>query len=133
MRMEFDFSTFERPDRPNNWFVAPADFASKATPDATSPVFECPPDALFERIFAMIEACSDWKLRSSDVKQGRISFVATSKWLRFKDDIDILVQPVGDAAEKSTLVTYSRSRLGYSDFKANQKRVTALLAGLDMP
>ena len=98
-----------------------------------APIFNCSPDVLFEQIFSMIESRKDWKLRDSDAKQGQVSFVAVSKWMRFKDDIDILVQPVDGAAEKSTLAAYSRSRVGHSDLGVNRKRITGLLAALDMP
>jgi uncharacterized protein (DUF1499 family) len=43
--------------------------------------------------------------------------------------VDVLVIPV--EADRSTFAIYSRSKLGYYDFNANQKRVKELLRRLD--
>ena len=128
-----DFQAFKRPPKPNNWLVAPDGFADAALPDESSPVFDRTPSALFEDIMQMVAARGDWKIKASDPDAGRISFIAMTKLLRFKDDIDILVLPVAGHDHQSTLVVYSRSRLGYSDLGTNGKRVNALLSALAMP
>lgn len=128
-----DFQTFKRPAKPNNWLVAPDGFADSALPDESSPVFDRTPAALFEDIMQMVAARSDWKITASDPASGRISFIAVTRLLRFKDDIDILVLPVAEHDHQSTLVVYSRSRVGYSDLGTNGKRVNALLSALAMP
>ena len=81
----------------------------------------------------MVAARSDWKITASDPAAGRIRFIAVTRLLRFKDDIDILVLPVAEHDHQSTLVVYSRSRIGYSDLGTNGKRVNALLSALAMP
>jgi uncharacterized protein (DUF1499 family) len=81
----------------------------------------------------MVAARDDWKITASDPAAGRISFIAVTKLLRFKDDVDILVLPVPGHDHQSTLVVYSRSRVGYSDLGTNGKRVNALLSALAMP
>jgi len=128
-----DFQTFKRPAKPNNWLIAPDGFADSALPDESSPVFDRTLAALFEDIMQMVAARSDWKITASDPAAGRISFIAVTKLLRFKDDIDILVLPVAEHDHQSTLVVYSRSRVGYSDLGTNGKRVNALLSALAMP
>jgi uncharacterized protein (DUF1499 family) len=55
--------------------------------------------------------------------------VARTATLNFPDLITVQVRADGPAA--STLVLYSRSVYGYSDFGANRKRVIAWLAALD--
>lgn len=128
-----DFKTFRRPARPNNWLVAPKDFVDAALPDETSPVFDRTPCELFEAIMQMIAARRDWKIKASDPASGRISFIAVTRLMRFKDDVDVLVLPVGGHDHQSTLAIYSRSRLGFSDMGTNGKRVNALLTALAMP
>ena len=128
-----DFQTFKRPAKPNNWLVAPDGFADTALPDESSPVFDRTPSALFEDIMQMVAARDDWKITASDPAAGHISFTAVTKLLRFKDDVDILVLPVPGHDHQSTLVVYSRSRVGYSDLGTNGKRVNALLSALAMP
>ena len=128
-----DFQTFKRPAKPNNWLVAPDGFVDAALPDASSPVFDRKQAALFEDIMQMVAARSDWRMKASDPASGRISFIAVTKLLRFKDDIDIQVLPVAGHDHQSTLVVYSRSRVGYSDLGTNAKRVNALLSALAMP
>ena len=72
-----------------------------------------------ERSFGKIEA---------DAEALRLKFVATTGLMRFKDDVDVEIIPPD--AGRSTLAIYSRSRLGYSDLGANQKRVTKLIGKL---
>ncbi len=128
-----DFTTFKRPAKPNNWLVAPDGFIDAALPDESSPVYDRTPDALFADVMEMIGARDDWKIKASDPSTGRISFIAVTKFLKFKDDVDILVMPVEAHDAQSTLTVYSRSRIGYSDLGTNGKRVNALLNALAMP
>ncbi|MCB1757655.1 MAG: DUF1499 domain-containing protein [Gammaproteobacteria bacterium] len=51
-----------------------------------------------------------------------------SRLLGFIDDLELLLDPAGD-----TLQIRSASRLGYSDFGVNRKRVASLLKTLDDP
>ena len=75
----------------------------------------------------IIEA-QGWAIQSRDAARGLIHAVATTKLMRYKDDIDILILP-GDPekARESRLAIYSRSRIGHSDLGANRKRVTFML------
>ncbi len=124
-----DFKTLRRPKSPNTYLVAPAGFADHAGPDEAAPIFECSAEQLFSQVEALIAARKDWRLKASDPQTGRISFIAVSKLLKFKDDVDIAVLPVNG---KSTLAIYSASRVGYSDMGANAKRVKQILAGLEV-
>ncbi|KCZ87602.1 DUF1499 domain-containing protein [Hyphomonas johnsonii] len=128
-----DFQTFKRQRKPNNWLVAPDGFADTAHPDESAPVFDRTPASLFDDLMDMIAARNDWQIKASDPGSGRISFVAVTRVMKFKDDIDIQVLPVSGHPGQSTLAVYSGSRIGHSDFGTNAKRVNALLGALSMP
>lgn len=121
-----DFATLERPKAPNTYLVCPEGVCA-ATPDATSPTFACPADALYGAAIAAmvargaIEKDRDW----ADLS---VRFVDHTPILKFPDTVSIKVYPAGEAA--STITIYSRSLFGSDDFGANAKRVNALLASL---
>ncbi len=126
-----DFSTLKRPTRPNTALVAPPGATPQASPDRPAPVFTFPASELFERARTYIESRKDWRLESADARGGRIRFVAVTPLLKFKDDVDLAVLPHGSG--QSTLIAYSRSRIGYSDMGANAKRLASLIEALQLP
>jgi uncharacterized protein (DUF1499 family) len=111
------FKTLKRPDSPNHWLVAPADFALK--PDAVAPVFAAPMSVLRET-FKTVVARSDGTSVTEDSGAG-LHVVATTRWLRFQDDVRVLFIPLPD--NHSTLAAYSASRVGYWDLGANRRRL----------
>lgn len=126
-----DYQNLTRPKSPNTYLVAPGGFASPATADEVAPVFERPRMAVFDQIVGLAMERKDWTLEVADEATGRLKLVATSRLLRFRDDIDIVVLPVEGVPNQSTIAIYSRSRVGRSDFGVNRKRVTELLATLN--
>ncbi|MAN46358.1 MAG: DUF1499 domain-containing protein [Alphaproteobacteria bacterium] len=128
-----DFSTLKRPKTPNTWLVAPPGFADQATPDAEAPLFSCTAEELFARAEGMVAAHKRWELKAADPASRRMSFIAISKILRFKDDIDIAVLAGPEGSGKATLAIYSRSRVGRSDFGVNEKRIREILDTLALP
>ena len=129
--MYLSFESFRRSQKPNNYLIAPEGLCQKSTPDQISPLIKKSPEALFRRLVGLFESGSGWKSLEYDEDNRRISVVAVTPLLRFKDDVDIRVieepgLPEGQIG--SRLAIYSRSRIGYSDLGANKKRVDALLA-----
>jgi len=111
------FKTLKRPDTPNTWLVAPADFVIK--PDAVAPVFPVPVSKLraaFKTVVLGIEGAAI-VAESAD----GMHVVATTRLLRFKDDVRALFIPLGD--HKSTIALYSASRVGSWDLGTNRRRV----------
>lgn len=128
-----DFKTLKRPPKPNTALIAPAGYTPLETPDAAPPDLPVAPDEAFARLLALIEGRGDWKLVAADGATRRVRFIAVTKLLRFKDDIDVTILPVDGAAGHSTFAAYSRSRVGYSDLGTNRKRLDDLSAALSLP
>jgi uncharacterized protein (DUF1499 family) len=74
-----------------------------------------------------------WVLGEQDPAAMRLTFVAVTPLLRFKDDVDVLVLPAAGQANRSTFAAYSRSRVGYSDLGTNLKRLNAFAEALRTP
>ena len=111
------FRTLKRPDSPNTWLVAPADFMIK--PDAVAPVFPVPVSKL-RVAFTSIVLGSDGTAIVAESSDG-MHVVATTRLMRFQDDVRALFIPVGE--HQSTMALYSASRVGYWDFGTNRRRV----------
>lgn len=118
------FSTLQRPDSPNHWLVAPADFVAK--PDAVAPEFALPAPQLREQFIAMLRDLPRVEIvaQSADF----LHVVSTTAVFRFRDDVR--VQFIALGPERSTLAIHSASRVGYSDFGTNRRRIEEWLARL---
>ncbi len=133
--MEFlDFLTLARPASPNTYLLCPEGYCGQAKADSVAPRFAESPKDLFRLVTRLVR--SEPRVRDvlEDPDALAIRYVAVTPVLRFKDDVDIRVlpaEPGGKAKEPgATLAIYSRSRVGYSDFGANAKRVGNLMEKL---
>ncbi|MCA8901717.1 MAG: DUF1499 domain-containing protein [Hyphomonas sp.] len=126
-----EFPALKRPNRPNNWLVAPDGFTGMVAVDAPSPVFDKTPKQVFDSVMDLVLEREEWRLRASDPDSLRISFVAVTPLMKFKDDVFIQAVPVEGETGKSRIAVYSASRLGYSDLGTNAKRVKELIALVD--
>ncbi len=84
-----------------------------------------------------VEVVQDDRVLASGEQQveGLVTYVQRSWLFGFPDYITVRFVPAGsfeDGTAGSTLVIFSRSRLGQSDLGVNEKRVTAWLAELEM-
>ena len=61
------------------------------------------------------------RLPSGDI---RIRYVAVTRVMRFRDDVDVLIHSEGP--NRTVVAVYSRSRIGLSDLGANGARITTL-------
>ncbi len=122
-----DFQNLSRPKSPNTCLVAPSDFTSPADADDVAPVLNRQRLAVFDQIVGLAVERKGWTLVIADEATARLKLVVTSRWLRFKDDIDIAVLPVQGEPAHSTIAIYSRSRVGWSDMGVNSRRVNELL------
>jgi uncharacterized protein (DUF1499 family) len=111
------FETLERPDTPNNWLVAPADFFIK--PDVVTPVFQVPVSVLIDTVRSLVLQKKGAAIVEESPKALHV--VTTTPLMRFKDDVWALFIPVTERS--STLALYSSSRIGYWDLGTNRRRL----------
>jgi uncharacterized protein (DUF1499 family) len=86
-----------------------------------------PPARAFERALAAARSMG-WEIVAAIAEEGRIEATATTRWLRFKDDVVLRITP---AAAGSRIDMRSKSRLGRSDLGANAKRIRAYFSALE--
>lgn len=121
-----DMSHIERPNSPNSALAAPA--GTQPLPDIVTPTYDVPASQLYAAVVITAAAQERTFLAAEYPEQRQVHFVARSAVLNFPD---LVAAQVGDTAPgHSTLVLYSRSVYGYSDFGVNRQRVIAWLAAL---
>lgn len=82
---------------------------------------------LFSKVVHLAKAQTRWHISSVDPLAFRLELIATTKLLRFKDDVVIEVRPEGSGA---SVHMRSRSHLGRNDFGANAHRIRYFLSEL---
>ncbi|MGB7406558.1 MAG: DUF1499 domain-containing protein [Pacificimonas sp.] len=124
--------TTDRDDPPRFTLTSngPADFDSAILPehekkhgDVQPVVIDMALDLAFDRALKAAKA-EGWRIVETARGQGAIEAVATTKLLRFKDDIAIRLRPEGGGTR---IDVRSKSRVGRDDFGANAKRIKAFL------
>ena len=98
-----EFPALKRPRRPNNWLVAPDGFAGTVHVDAAAPVYDKSPKQVFDSVMDLILKRLEWRLRASDPDTLRISFVAVTPVLKFKDDVFVQAVPVEGETGRSSI------------------------------
>lgn len=88
--------------------------------------FAQPYDRVFEAALATARA-EGWDVTTNDRERGEIAAVATTRLLRFKDDVTISVTHDGDGA---LVNVRSHSRVGKGDLGANARRIRRFQADL---
>lgn len=84
-------------------------------------------DKAFAAVKALAKKQSNWQLVSVSDAEYRVEAVATTYWLRFKDDIVIEVRATIAGSE---VHMRSKSRMGRDDFGANAKRINEFFTQL---
>jgi uncharacterized protein (DUF1499 family) len=121
-----DTAHIVRPPSPNTALAAPAGF--DPPPDIVTPRYGVPA----ERLFGLIRTVAASQPRSFQAAlypdQLQAHYVGRSALLNFPDLVTVAVRP--DGAASSTMILYSRSIYGRSDFGVNRARVEAWLGAL---
>jgi uncharacterized protein (DUF1499 family) len=121
-----DMEHLARPASPNSALAAPA--GSQPAPDLVTPRFPLPAPRLYRLLMGVAEEQSRTFLAGQYAARLQAHFVARSAVLNFPDLITAQVTEAGP--DNSTLVLYSRSVYGYSDFGVNRKRLSMWLAAI---
>jgi uncharacterized protein (DUF1499 family) len=85
-----------------------------------------PPARAFDGALATARGMG-WTIVSSDAAAGVIAAVATTRLLRFKDDITVRVRAEGDG---SRIDVRSKSRIGRGDLGTNARRIRRYLTAV---
>ena len=98
-------------------------------PDIAPALYAQPPATIFQAALAAAKAMR-WVIAAAVESEGRIEATATTRFMRFKDDVVIRVR--ADANTHGTrLDVRSASRVGSSDFGANARRIHCFLQEMD--
>ena len=81
------------------------------------------PNSIFQTVLDYARAQRRWQIVHFDESLYRIEAVATTRLLRFKDDIVIELRKSGHADDLFEIHMRSKSRLGRGDLGANAKRI----------
>ena len=128
MTFKVDFNAIKRPSKPNTFLLGVSGLTDTGNPDEISPVFPVPAEQLYAIVHEHITGTPRWTITQQDAEAMQLDAVATTKLLKFKDDVAVKVVPIDKT--QSQLAIYSRSRLGHSDLGANEKRVRSLVQTL---
>jgi uncharacterized protein (DUF1499 family) len=96
-------------------------------PDIQPQRFAKPVGEVFDAASAVAHAQEEWEVTQEDRANGTIQAVATTRMMRFKDDVTITVAAAGDG---TTVDMRSHSRVGKGDFGTNARRIRAYQADL---
>jgi uncharacterized protein (DUF1499 family) len=92
-------------------------------PDVTPLIFTQAPEKIFRNALGVVEKLG-WVVAAASESEGRIEATATTRILRFKDDVVIRIRKEGS---DTRLDIRSASRVGRSDLGANAKRLGTFL------
>jgi hypothetical protein len=121
-----DMTRIERPSTPNTFLAGPA--RMKPAPDVVTGEQTMPAPRLFEIARDLFASQPRTYVAAAFPDRLQAHYVARSAALNFPDLVTVQVNPTG--ADRSTLIVWSRSVYGRSDFGVNRDRTTAWLAAL---
>ena len=101
-----------------------AEIQRQAYPDLQPGRFAEPPGQVFPIVLATARELG-WNIVLAEPQRGRLEAVASTRWLRFKDDVVVRLTPDGAGTRVDMR---SKSRLGTFDLGANARRIRGFLA-----
>jgi uncharacterized protein (DUF1499 family) len=124
-----DFATLQRRTTKTDALVCPPALCARAKPDWDAKTFAVTAAELRTRVMSIALAePRTGALHCHPPCDGPDRYVQYSSIMRFPDNIDVQILPVGE--DKSTIAIYSRSLLAYHDFGTNRARIARWLAAL---
>lgn len=127
-----DFAALVPSDRPNRWLVAPVPALDAVPvagkPDAAAPAFEVPAARLARDWIDMIEKQPRARVLAVSDDGLQVEAEQKSAVFGFRDRISARFVPL--AADRSTLIAFSTSEIGYWDLGVNRQRLQSWIAAL---
>jgi hypothetical protein len=124
--MPMDMNRIERPATPNTFLAGPA--AMQPKPDLVVEDQRLPAAVLYQKARDLFAAQPRSYVAAEFPDRLQVHYVVRSAVLNFPDLVTVQVNSV--AADRSTLVIWSRSVYGRSDFGVNRDRTQSWLAAL---
>jgi hypothetical protein len=121
-----DMTRIERPATPNTFLAGPA--GMRPQPDLVLEPQKLPAQGLYEKARVVFDGQPRAYVAAEFPNQLQVHYVARSALLNFPDLVTVQVEEA--AAGQSTLVIWSRSVYGRSDFGVNRERALAWLAAM---
>jgi hypothetical protein len=121
-----DMTKIERPTTPNTFLAGPA--GMKPDPDVVTGEQDMPAAALYEKARVLFGRQPRTYVAAEFPDRLQIHYVVRSALMNYPDLVTVQVDDAG--ANRSTLVIWSRSVYGRSDFGVNRERTKAWLAVL---
>ena len=121
-----DMTKIERPATPNTFLSGPAGMSPP--PDVVTEARTLPAAKLYENARMVFSGQPRTYVAAEFPDRLQVHYVVRSALLNFPDLVTVQVNAVG--ADRSTLVIWSRSVYGRSDFGVNRDRTQAWLAAL---
>jgi uncharacterized protein (DUF1499 family) len=121
-----DMTRIERPATPNSFLAGPRDMTPR--PDEIIGPMNIASAMLYDRARVAFSAQPRTYVAAEYPAQHQIHYVVRSKLMNYPDLVTVQVNDAG--AERSTVVIWSRSVYGRSDFGVNRKRTEAWLTAL---
>ena len=128
MSTYFNFKTLNLSKRPNEYLILPVEFDCVAVPHSLSPIFNISSKELYSVFYTIIIGERAIKVTYSDRNELKSEFVQYTRLFRFPDDISVEFVEMDN--NLSSIAIYSRSRIGYYDFRVNKRRVKRLINSL---
>jgi uncharacterized protein (DUF1499 family) len=123
-----DMSRIERPSSPNTFLAGPAGMTP--TPDLVIPEQNQSASDLYQKARVVFSGEPRTFVAAEFPEEMQIHYVVRSALLNFPDLVTVRVNASGDG--RSTMVVWSRSYYGRSDFGVNRDRTKAWLAALQL-
>ena len=121
----FEFSTFQRPSKPNNYLLS--DQTGGRPADGPGAVYGVDEKALKQALLQALVGEPRLEVVNAAPDAAQWEFVQRSQIFRFADDIVIEFAPADGVENGTKLSIFSASRVGYSDMGVNKARVTRWL------
>ena len=119
--------TIERPNTPNNYYVAPQSMVD-ADVDLEAPVYSASAEVMATAFEQYVLTQPNVSLVAGGAAESAFTFVQRTPVLRMPDYISVKFINFEDGG--STIAIFSRSRFGYGDMGVNKARVDLWLQSL---